>query len=275
MIYGYIYKITNNINNKVYIGQTTRTVETRFQEHLHNCTQKAKATIHLYGAMKLYGKEKFKVETIDSAESQEELNKKEIYWINFYDSIATGYNMIPGGSEENPMNSEIVKKKHTEKLRSEEVRQKISKTMHELRTTQGFSEEHLKKLSEAAKNQIYFYKDDQVTHVNQANTDKIKQLLLEGWDYITNKTTKIKALATRSVGCYCIIDTGESFYFDSILEAGLWWYNTYKPFGETYSDATYQRKIKASIAGKSITFGNKGRDSYKEVTNIKWYKKIN
>lgn len=79
MIYGYIYKITNNINSKVYIGQTTRTVEARFQEHLHSCTQKAKATMHLYSAMKLYGKEKFKVETIDSAESQEELNKKEIY----------------------------------------------------------------------------------------------------------------------------------------------------------------------------------------------------
>lgn len=79
MIYGYIYKITNTINNKVYIGQTTRTVEARFQEHLHSCTQKSKATLHLYSAMNLYGKENFKVEMIEEATSQEDLNEKEIY----------------------------------------------------------------------------------------------------------------------------------------------------------------------------------------------------
>ena len=301
MIYGYIYKITNIINNKVYIGQTTRTVEARFQEHLHSCTQKSKATLHLYSAMNLYGKENFSVEMIDTAISQDDLNKKEIYWIEFYDSMNAGYNMTKGGSEENPMNSEIVRKKHAKKLRSKEVRQKISKTLHELRTTQGFSAEHLKKLSEAAKNQIYFYKDALVTHINKNNIEKINILLGEGWlpiekkaksssktsktknKAVTNKNSskalnnlgKIKTLATRSIGCYCIINTGETFYFDSILEAGLWWYNNYKPFGETYSDATYQRKIKASIAGKPITFGNKTHNSYKEVTNIRWYKKTN
>lgn len=146
----------------------------------------------------------------------------------------TGYNMTKGGSEENPMNSEIVRKKHAKKLRSNEVRQKISKTLHELRTTQGFSAEHLKKLSEAAKNQIYFYKNNLVTHVNKNNVEKINLLLSEGWLPIENKVAadknsskalnnlgKIKALATRSIGCYCIISTGETFYFDSILEAGL------------------------------------------------------
>ena len=49
-------------------------------------------------------------------------------------------------------------------------------------------------------------------------------------------------MASRSLGVYCILDTGETLEFDSILHAGKWWYDNYKPFGEVYSTATYQRK---------------------------------
>jgi hypothetical protein len=113
-----------------------------------------------------------------------------------------------------------------------------------------------------------------VTHVNRNDSEKITKLLAEGWVQAdkSNKNLKIKAFATRSVACYCILITGERFYFDSILEAGQWWFENFKPFGDTYSEVTYQRKIKASIAGKPISFGVKGRPNYKEVTNIKWYK---
>lgn len=88
--------------------------------------------------------------------------------------------MMDGGLDSNPMDSEIVKKKHYEKVHSIETRTKISKTMHDLRTTQGFSEEHLQKLSDAAKNQLYFCKNDRVTHINKNNTTKINSLLAEG-----------------------------------------------------------------------------------------------
>ena len=70
--------------------------------------------------------------------------------------------MKQGGQDENPMNSEIVRKKHDDKMRSEEVRAKISKSMSEYRNTHGFSDQHRQKLSEAAKNQIYFYKENKV-----------------------------------------------------------------------------------------------------------------
>lgn len=79
MIYGYIYKIATTKSNKVYIGQTTKTVEKRFAEHLKNSTEKSKNTLHLYLAMNLYGKETFFVEQIDVAENRSDLNNKERY----------------------------------------------------------------------------------------------------------------------------------------------------------------------------------------------------
>lgn len=55
MTYDYIYKIATTKSDKVYISQTTKTVEKRFADHLKNFTEKSKNTIHLHLAMNLYG----------------------------------------------------------------------------------------------------------------------------------------------------------------------------------------------------------------------------
>lgn len=90
-----IYKITNKINNKVYIGQTTRTLKARFDRHIQDSISNRLDT-HFARAIRKYGKENFYIEQIDSANTQEELNKKEVYWIKYYNSIKTGYNMAEG-----------------------------------------------------------------------------------------------------------------------------------------------------------------------------------
>lgn len=96
--FGYIYKITNIINNKIYIGKTEETVEIRFLEHL-SAVKVGKKKTKLYSAMKHYGVENFIVEEIDSADSRPELNEKEKYWIAYYDSMnpGIGYNLTKGG----------------------------------------------------------------------------------------------------------------------------------------------------------------------------------
>lgn len=88
----FIYKITNNINNKVYVGQTARTFEGRMAEHQrHSRTAIDKA-------IKKYGIENFTIEVIDQADSINELNKLEIKWISHYDSMTSkGYNQCIGG----------------------------------------------------------------------------------------------------------------------------------------------------------------------------------
>ena len=87
----FIYKISNNINSKVYIGQTIRPIEERFKRHINDATNYILDT-HFARAIRKYGKENFHIEEIDKANNQEELNLKEQYWIRYYDSINNGYN---------------------------------------------------------------------------------------------------------------------------------------------------------------------------------------
>ena len=89
----FIYKITNNINGKVYIGQTNNP-KRRFQEHKNKGYGEAKI---LYYAFDKYGIENFSFETIEEVKNY---NEREKYWIKYYDSFENGYNLTEGG--ENP-----------------------------------------------------------------------------------------------------------------------------------------------------------------------------
>lgn len=91
---GFIYKITNICNNKVYIGQTSRSIEERFNGHLH--AAKSNSSFYLHNAMRKYGFENFKVEKIEECEDIL-LGEKEKYWIQYYNSFENGYNMTLGG----------------------------------------------------------------------------------------------------------------------------------------------------------------------------------
>ena len=62
---GYIYKISNDINDKVYIGKTCETVNSRFKEHLRDYKKDTEENRPLYRAMNKYGIEHFSIEQID------------------------------------------------------------------------------------------------------------------------------------------------------------------------------------------------------------------
>ena len=87
----FIYKISNDINDKVYIGQTIRPIEDRFRRHINDAINNILDT-HFARAIRKYGKENFHIEMIDRAETQDELNLKEQYWIRYFDSVNNGYN---------------------------------------------------------------------------------------------------------------------------------------------------------------------------------------
>lgn len=87
-----IYKIENLVNGKIYIGQSVQ-IEKRFQKHL-----RAKDNFLIHKALRKYGKENFTFQIIEECE-QQDLDNKEIYWINYYNSLMPlGYNMVDGGS---------------------------------------------------------------------------------------------------------------------------------------------------------------------------------
>lgn len=92
-----IYKITNKINGFIYIGKTSKSLQSRWKEHVYKATKKQENYI-FYNAIRKYGAHNFTVEEIDVACSNEELTQKEIYWIAFYNSkTPNGYNMTNGG----------------------------------------------------------------------------------------------------------------------------------------------------------------------------------
>ena len=96
---GSIYMIYNDINDKKYIGQTTRNVEDRFKQHLRLC--KSNACQIIYKAIKKYGKDKFHYAVLDSCiDTQDELNRLEEFYISKFDTLApNGYNLCPGGQK--------------------------------------------------------------------------------------------------------------------------------------------------------------------------------
>ena len=92
-----IYKITNLINGKVYIGQTIRPMEERFERHLRDAKNNLLPDNKFHRAIRKYGEENFQIEKIDEASTKKELNEKEIYWIKYFNSVEKGYNASPGG----------------------------------------------------------------------------------------------------------------------------------------------------------------------------------
>lgn len=99
---GCVYKITNLINGKIYIGQTKQSLERRWTGHLKR-VREGRKTI-LCKAINKYGANNFKIEEIEKCNTKVELDKKEKSYIKKFKSNAIehsnpsyGYNMTPGG----------------------------------------------------------------------------------------------------------------------------------------------------------------------------------
>lgn len=89
-----IYKITNNLNGKSYIGQTWKlNIEERFNQHKKNG-----GAPKLYNALKYHLSENFKIEKIIICLTQQAADYLENFFINFYDTIKNGYNLRGGGA---------------------------------------------------------------------------------------------------------------------------------------------------------------------------------
>lgn len=92
---GYIYKIENMLNHKMYIGKTDYfTVERRWAEHIRAINREDCKNRALYRAMKKYGIENFEFSIIEETDKTSE---REEFWIAFYDTYNNGYNSTLGG----------------------------------------------------------------------------------------------------------------------------------------------------------------------------------
>ena len=87
----HIYKITNTINNKGYVGKTALKPEKRWKAHLY-CA-KTNGPMAISRAIRKHGEKNFKFEVIEEC-SVEEMNLKETYWIGRLDTFKNGYNLM-------------------------------------------------------------------------------------------------------------------------------------------------------------------------------------
>lgn len=103
----YIYKITNQINGKSYIGKTEKiNPHERFKEHLRECKKDRCKNRPLYRAINKYGEENFKFEVLEETNFPEE---REQYFIQYYNTYGnTGYNATLGGDGKKYIDEEKV-----------------------------------------------------------------------------------------------------------------------------------------------------------------------
>jgi len=208
---GLIYIIKNKINNKVYVGQTWRSLQERFSQH-----KRDGKCLKLHRAFKKYGKNNFKINLCITAHSQEILDYWECFFIEKYDSIKNGYNIRYGGSRGMLANSTKEKIAKALKGNTNSKDRKLSK-IHKQRISKAhkgkkFSENHKEKLSNShlkisIKNQIKIcslYEEGKscVDIANQFNcTDGAIRYILSKHN-ILSKKEKLKSLEPKICDFY-------------------------------------------------------------------------
>lgn len=153
-VYGVVYKATNIVTGKVYVGQTIVGLRARKNKHINDALVD-RDNNHFHNSIKKHGKNKFEWEIIDYAESKKELNDLEIHYIKQLKSFEAGYNLTEGGGG---MTNYVITEEHRKNLseshkgykHTDEQRRKISKAL----TGRPVSEYTRKLISESNKGKI-------------------------------------------------------------------------------------------------------------------------
>ena len=159
-----IYKITSP-SGRIYIGQS-QNIKIRWYDYkrLYNCKLQPK----LYRSLEKYGPENHKFEIIEEC-LLEQLDEREVYWINYYNSIKEGLNIKEGGigGKHNEETKQKISKALKGKPREEWVKKKISEKIE----GRIFKEEWKEKISNAKKG----FKYSEESRIKMSNSSKGKK----------------------------------------------------------------------------------------------------
>ena len=226
-----IYKSTNKITGKVYIGQTTHSLDKRIKSHIKESKIESNRPFML--SIKKYGIDNFVFEIIDSSDNLNELNDKEIYWIDFYNSVSpNGYNVTGGGQGDKTIGTKELGKRISEGLKNSEKWQTLLNDDEYLKKREEkfinsakgkkFSSEHKEKIWEKNKERILKFnkstskkwivvdKDNNIIRI----TGKEEYFINLGMD--TGDVSRMSKILSqgknrkRYNGYYCFIDNEES-----------------------------------------------------------------
>ena len=106
----YIYKITNDINGKSYVGKTEFSIDKRFKEHCKDAFREQINQRPLYRAMNKYGIKHFHIELLEETDNPEE---RECFWIEKLGTYGHGYNATRGGDGKRYLDYDEIVRQYT------------------------------------------------------------------------------------------------------------------------------------------------------------------
>ncbi len=198
-----VYKITNKVNNKIYIGITNQGVKTRWYKH---CSEAKKgSTTSLHRAILKYSKLNFQIETIEEikGEDYDYLKEREMYWVKYFDSYNRdkGYNLTLGGDGTfGRFHTDETKEKIRQKALGHEVSEETRAKMSE--THQNREYDHDEMSARAIKgNEVRWADPEQ--HKKASLNNPNNKIILQ-YDLEMNFIAKYRSLseAAKAVGGY-------------------------------------------------------------------------
>lgn len=176
----YIYKITNDINGKQYIGKTERTIEQRFIEHCQNYKKEKLEKRPLYAAMRKYGIEHFHIELIEETSDPEEREK---YWIEYFGTFKNGYNATIGGDGRAYIDYDLVVATYKNILNTTKVAEILNINKDTVRDILKIKNIPIKTSSEINKEQsgknVGLFKDNKLIKVFSSTRDAARYVIEE------------------------------------------------------------------------------------------------
>ena len=232
---GYIYKITNTKNGKVYIGQTVQKPEARFKAHINELNAGKKKNSKFQKAWSKYGKESFEFTVLLSCD-ESRLDDYERYYISLYDSFKNGYNATIGGKQC------MERRKHTRKVKL--LLSDKAKTLWE----NAEYKDHMKKVHSANRAVIC------------VNTKAIYRTSMDAANSINaDNSNMIRACNCKTMAC------GKAKNGDPLLWAWLDEYTGYSPeeMHEGYTGGNNRRAVKNLDTGMVFESATKAAQYYK------------
>lgn len=170
-----VYVISNIINQKLYVGQSTKSIEERFKRHCSEAKWNNRKNMPIVNAIHKYGENNFKIKILEQSENftKKQLDDLEIYWANKLNTfVPFGYNLKAGNGPGSM--SEIIKQKISNSNKGKKVSQQ---TKERLRISHlGYIVKQSTKEKLSQKNLGKILTREHKTKIANSNTGKVKSI---------------------------------------------------------------------------------------------------
>ena len=132
-----VYVIKNEINGKMYVGVTTKTIEERWKQHLYDGKREKMLKRKFYSDLSIYGEGAFSISELEDVEDDKRFQKEQ-YWVDRLDTFKNGYNETYGGDGRKTTGKEedsVIASDYNKGMTITEIAIKSGKDCHTIRNS--------------------------------------------------------------------------------------------------------------------------------------------